>query len=183
MCRCLSVSRSCYYSWLKGALSKTEKANQDLTIKIKKIFSESRQTYGARRIKLSLSKKGIKISRRRIRYLMKAALLFCKARRKYKATTDSNHTLPIANNVLDRNFNVGSPNTHYVGDITYVPTKEGWLYFVVVIDLFSRKVVGYSMADNMRAELVNQALLNAIWQRKPSAGLIWHSDIGSQYAS
>lgn len=115
--------------------------------------------------------------------MMKAASLYCKTKRKYKATTDSNHNLPVAENILARNFTVNHANTHYVGDITYIPTNEGWLYLAVVIDLYSRKVVGYSMEDNMRAELVNKALLNAIWQRKPKAGLVWHTDRGSQYAS
>ena len=183
MCSCLSVSRSCFYSWLNSEPSNRVKENESLTAKIKKIFKDSRQTYGTRRIKQVLAKQGYKISQRRIGRLMKAAYLFCKAKRKYKATTNSNHSLPIAENILNRNFNVTCANTHYVGDITYISTSEGWLYLAVVIDLYSRKVVGYAMDDNMRSELVNKALLNAIWQRKPKVGLIWHTDRGSQYAS
>ena len=115
--------------------------------------------------------------------LMLEGNLICKTRKKFKATTDSKHKLPVAPNLLNRQFNVDKPNHCYVGDITYISTNEGWLYLATVIDLYSRKVVGWSMADNMRAELVNKALLMAIWQRKPGKGLIWHTDRGSQYAS
>tara|TARA_R110000868_G_scaffold377347_3_gene642631 strand:- start:2533 stop:2880 length:348 start_codon:yes stop_codon:yes gene_type:complete len=112
---------------------------------------------------------------------MKQAGLVCKSKRKFKATTDSNHKLPIAPNILNRNFKVDLPNKVFVGDITYIYTKQGWLYLAVVIDLFSRKVVGWAMDKNMKAKLVNDALLMAIWKRKP--GLISHTDRGSQYAS
>jgi len=123
------------------------------------------------------------VSRRRIGRLMGAAGLACKTKRKFKATTNSNHKLPIAPNHLDRQFTVQQPNQTYVGDITYIYTLEGWLYLAVVIDLYSRQVVGWSMAEHMRAKLVNDALLMAIWQRKPGKGLLWHTDRGSQYAS
>ncbi|QGP60399.1 putative transposase OrfB [Piscirickettsia salmonis] len=109
--------------------------------------------------------------------------LCCKIKRKFKVTTDSKHRLPIAKNVLDRNFSATRPNQKYVGDITYIRTQQGWLYLAVVIDLFSRKVVGWAMEDHMEASLVNDALLMALWKRKPKTGLIWHSDRGSQYAS
>ena len=114
---------------------------------------------------------------------MRQADLRCKTKRKFKSTTDSKHNLPIAPNLLNRNFEIDQPNFCYVGDITYVATNEGWLYVATVIDLYSRKIVGWSMADNMKADLVNNALLMAIWQRKPRKGLIWHTDRGSQYAS
>lgn len=114
---------------------------------------------------------------------MREADLVCKTKQKFKATTNSKHDLPIAPNQLDRQFNVHQPNQVYVGDITYIHTQEGWLYLAVVIDLYSRQVVGWSMADHMRTKLVNDALLMAIWQRKPAKGLLWHSDRGSQYAS
>ena len=123
------------------------------------------------------------MSRRRIIRLMKEANLVCKTKHKFRATTDSKHNMPVAPNLLERKFNVGEPNRYYVGDITYIPTEEGWLYLATVIDLYSRKVVGWSMSSRMRAELVNNALLMAIWQRKPPKGLIWHTDRGSQYAS
>ena len=183
MCHCLSVSRSSFYSWLASPTSNRAKEDLLFIEKIKEIFKDSLQTYGTRRIKLALAKLGYKISRRRICRLMKNASLSCRAKRKFKATTDSNHNLPVAENLLNRRFTVTKANTHYVGDITYIQTQEGWLYLAVVIDLFSRKVVGYAMENNMRAELVNRALLNAIWHRNPPAGLVWHTDRGSQYAS
>lgn len=104
-------------------------------------------------------------------------------KRKFKATTDSKHDKPVAPNLLEREFNVTTPNSVYVGDITYIPTREGWLYLAVVIDLCSRAVVGWSMDSRMKADLVNDAMLMAIWKRKPAKGLIFHSDRGSQYAS
>ena len=110
--------------------------------------------------------------------------LVAKTKKRYKInTTDSNHDLPIANNILNRDFYSGTPDTKYVGDITYIPTNEGWLYLATVIDLYSRKIVGWSMADNMKVSLVNDALSMAINTRKPAKGLIWHTDRGSQYAS
>ena len=114
---------------------------------------------------------------------MKESNLVCKTKRKFKATTDSKHNKQVSPNLLARKFNVPQANQYWVGDITYVPTGEGWLYLSTVIDLYSRKVVGWSMSNNMKAELVNNALLMALWQRKPLKGLIWHTDRGSQYAS
>jgi transposase InsO family protein len=114
---------------------------------------------------------------------MKEAGLVCKTKRKFKATTDSKHTRPIAPNVLERRFNVDKPNCYWVGDISYVPTAEGWLYLATVIDIYSRKVIGWSMADNLKADLADNALLMAIWQRKPSKDLVWHTDRGSQYCA
>lgn len=183
MCDLLGVNRSCYYKWLKASPSQLTRENQVLSNKIKDLFLDSRCTYGSRRLKNALAKMGFNVSRRRISRLMFEMSLSCKTKKKFKATTDSKHKLPIADNLLSRKFNINQPNTHYVGDITYIPTNEGWLYLAVVIDLFSRKVVGWAMENNMKAELVNKALLNAIWQRKPKAGLIWHTDRGSQYAS
>jgi putative transposase len=114
---------------------------------------------------------------------MQESSLVCKTKRKFKATTDSKHNKLVSPNLLHRQFNTTAPNLYWVGDITYIPTEEGWLYLATVIDLYSRKVVGWSMANNMKSELVNNALLMAIWQRKPLEGLVWHTDRGSQYAS
>lgn len=183
MCKILNVSRSGYYEWANNTESNKVKQDKELTTIIKIIFQEGRGTYGARRIKSILSRKGVIISRRRIIRLVKEANLVCKTKRKFKATTDSNHKLPVAPNLLARRFDVNTPNRYWVGDITYVPTEEGWLYLATVIDLYSRKIIGWSMSNRMQAELVNKALLMAIWQRKPSKGLIWHTDRGSQYAS
>jgi transposase InsO family protein len=109
--------------------------------------------------------------------------LSCKTKRKFRVTTDSKHNFPVVENLLNRQFTVGKPDQCYVGDITYIPTQEDWMYLAVVIDLFSRNVVGWSMAKHMKIKLVNDALLMAIWQRKPKSGLLWHTDRGSQYAS
>ena len=114
---------------------------------------------------------------------MKKKGLRCKTKRKFKMTTDSNHQLPIAPNLLKRDFTAGAPDLKYVGDITYIWTQEGWLYLATVIDLFSRRLVGWSMDSRMTATLVNDALLMALWRRKPKRGLLWHTDRGSQYAS
>ncbi len=183
MCKCLEVSRSAYYDWLTLGESLRAKENKMLSKLIKEIFINGRQSYGARRIKRALFKQGFIVGNRRIGRLMKEQELFCKTKRKFRVTTDSKHQLPVSENLLAREFTVSRPDVSYVGDITYIHTESGWLYLAVVIDLFSRKVVGWSMADNMRAELVNNALLMALWTRKPKRGLLWHTDRGSQYAS
>ena len=154
-----------------------------LMAKIKKIFIEGRGCYGSRRIQAELKKSDLNLSRARVRKLMLQAGLHCKTKRKFKVTTDSKHDLPIAPNLLQRNFSATKPNEKYVGDITYIWTQEGWLYLAVVIDLFSRQVVGWAMDKHMQATLVNDALLMAIWRRKPKHKLLWHTDRGSQYAS
>jgi putative transposase len=183
MCRFLQVSRSAYYDWLHRAPTTTEKDDADLTGILQSEFNKSRATYGTRRLKIALLGRDRTVSRRRIGRLMREAGLACKTKRKFKATTNSKHDLPIAPNHLDRQFNVDRPHQVYVGDITYIHTREGWLYLAVVIDLYSRQVVGWSMAEHMRTKLVNDALLMAVWKRKPEKGLMWHTDRGSQYAS
>lgn len=185
MCSLLGVGSSSYYDWCKGQLARAQKQAQDrqLSDLIKGIFLQHRGCYGARRIKQALNRAGVTISRRRVSKLMKANGLVCKTKRRFRVTTDSKHTLPIAPNLLAREFSAQQPDQKYVGDMTYIWTEQGWLYLAVVIDLFSRKVVGWSMSDRMQAQLVNEALLMALWRRKPKAGLIWHTDRGSQYAS
>lgn len=185
MCRVLKVSTSSYYGWRQGreARAKAAEVTAQLSAKIKALFLSYRSCYGARRIQRALQQDGVTISRRRVSRLMKAEGLVCKVRRRVRATTDSKHTQPIADNLLARDFTAQSPDQKYVGDITYLWTDQGWLYLAVVIDLFSRKVVGWAMADHMQASLVNDALLMALWQRKPKPGLLWHTDRGSQYAS
>jgi putative transposase len=183
MCRFMGVSKSAYYGWLQRKPTRREQSDDKLMPIIQSIFAKSRATYGTRRIRQTLQRKDLPVGRRRIGRLMHAAGLACKTKRKFKATTDSKHNLPVADNLLDRQFTVQEPNQAYVGDITYIHTREGWLYLAVVIDLYSRQVVGWSMDGNMRAKLVNDALLMAIWQRKPDKGLLWHTDRGSQYAS
>ena len=183
MCRFMSVSRSAYYAWRVRPLTAIEKDDAELIEIIQTLFQKGRKNYGTRRLKKALIELNWHVSRRRIGRLMGAAGLACKTKRKFIATTNSNHKLPIAPNLLDRQFTMQQPNQAYVGDITYIYTLEGWLYLAVVIDLYSRQVVGWSMAEHMRAKLVNDALLMAVWKRKPSKGLIWHTDRGSQYAS
>ncbi len=183
MCKVLNVCRSAYYAWSHAQPSSRAQENKILTEKITVIFNQSRQTYGTRRIKRELAKECWVVSRRRIARLMAQQGLVSKARRKFKVTTDSRHTLHISPNLLNRDFSPQHPDQCYAGDITYIPTREGWLYLAVVIDLFSRRVVGWSMDSRMKAPLVNNALSMALWSRKPARGLISHTDRGSQYAS
>lgn len=179
----MKVSRSGYYEGLNSPEVAKTKQDEELIKIITPIFKEGRNTYGTRRIKKKLALQGKIMSRRRISRLMKKAVLVCKTKRKFKATTDSKHTNLISPNLLERQFKVTQANRYWVGDITSIPTQEGWLYLAVVIDLYSRQVVGWSMSNRLKAELVNKALLMAIWRRKSAKGLIWHTDRGSQYAS
>lgn len=184
MCELLAISRSSYYAWLTEDTPSVRTLEKiELMEKIKMIFIQNKCRYGSRRIRQVLLTMGYKISRRRVSKLMKSLNLCCKTKRKFKFTTDSKHNLPIAPNLLNRDFSPGKPNQIYAGDITYIPTQEGWLYLAVVIDLFSRKVIGWSMDKTMKVALVNNALSMALWKRKPGKGLIWHTDRGSQYAS
>lgn len=183
LCRFMTISRSRYYDWLNAPKTEREKENEPLLEILTMLFQKGRGTYGTRRLKKQLAALGYVVSRRRIGRLMNQAGLVCKTKKKFKATTDSKHSKPIAPNLLDRQFNASQPDRYYVGDITYIATREGWLYLAVVIDLFSRKVVGWSMDRRMKAKLVNDALLMALWKRKPAKGLLWHTDRGSQYAS
>lgn len=183
MCLALEVQRSGYYHWINALPSARAKENKQLTKIITDLFIDSRRTYGSRRLKRALYKQGFKASRRRIARLMEKAGLVCKTKKKFKVTTDSKHNLSISPNLLARQFNVNQPDTYYVGDITYIWTDEGWLYLATVIDLFSRRVVGWAMDKRIKADLVNDALLMALWRRKPKCGLVWHTDRGSQYAS
>ncbi len=183
MCRTLQVSRSGYYEFLTRPPSARRLEDDELRPLIRAAFGKGRKNYGTRKIRRDLRVQGITVSRRRIGRLMREEGLRVKTRRRFKATTNSKHDKPIAPNLLKRNFTVDAPNVAYVGDITYIPTREGWLYLAVVIDLYSRAVVGWSMDSRMKANLVNNAMTTAIWKRKPSRGLIFHSDRGSQYAS
>ena len=185
MCQVLQVARSGYYDWLSGEERRAqhELLEQQLLAQVREIFEHYRRCYGARRIRYVMQSRGIKISRRRVSQLMKRAGLVCQGKRQRKVTTDSEHALLRSPNVLSRGFEAREADVKYVGDITYLKTVEGWLYLAVVIDLFSRRVVGWAMKAHMRASLVNEALLMAIWHRKPKAGLVWHTDQGSQYAS
>lgn len=184
MCKVLKLTRSGYYAWCKRTESPRTKENKILSQQIKLIFEESRETYGSPRIHASLVTKGFQVGRQRVVRLMGKLGICVRPKRKFKATTDSDHSYPIASNVLERDFSTDEPDRSWVADMTYIWTSEGWLYLAVIIDLFSRKVVGWSMADHMRTELVLKALDAALGQRIPSqSGLVFHSDRGSQYAS
>jgi len=149
MCRFMNVSRSAYYAWLERRQMTLEKEDIELIEMIKVLFEKGRENYGTRRLKKALAGKGWHISGRRIGRLMRIAGIACKTRRKFKVTTDSKHSLPIAPNRLDRQFSATQPNQTYVGNITYIYTQEGWLYLAVVIDLYSRQVVGWSTTKKM----------------------------------
>lgn len=183
MCKVFEVNISSYYHWIKsGCVIKKE--DKQLNNLIEVIFIKGRKNYGTRRIQDKLKELyGLLVSRKRISYIMKSLGLRVNMKRRYKNTTDSNHSLPIAPNLLNRDFYASAPDTKYVGDITYISTGEGWLYLATVIDLYSRKIVGWSMDDTMKVSLVNDALNMAINYRKPPKGLLWHTDRGSQYAS
>ena len=183
MCRYLHVCRSSYYRWKHNPISKRARQDIDLTSYIKHIFTEGRATYGSRTIKHKLLQNGFIVSRRRISRLMMQAGLHCKTKQKFKRTTDSNHSFYVAPDRLKRNFNPAKPNNVWAGDITYIPTGNGFLYLATVMDLYSRKIVGWSMKNHMKAELVNNALTMALFKRKPPKGLIWHTDRGSQYCA
>jgi transposase InsO family protein len=179
-CRVLSVSRSGYYeAQRRSAKPVLCKAS----VHLKAAFMESQQSYGSRRLVTAMANQGIEIGRYKVRSLMKKAALKPVWKRKFIHTTDSKHDLPVAANVLDRQFNPAAPNLAYVSDITYIRTGAGWLYLAIVLDLYARKVVGWAMAPSMPAELVCNALNMAIQQRRPAPGLVVHSDRGSQYAS
>jgi transposase InsO family protein len=183
MCKVFEVNISSYYHWIKsGCVIKKE--DKQLNNLIEVIFIKGRKNYGTRRIQDKLKELyGLLVSRKRISDIMKSLGLRVNMKRRYKNTTDSNHSLPIAPNLLNRDFYASAPDTKYVGDITYISTGEGWLYLATVIDLYSRKIVGWSMDDTMKVSLINDALNMAIRHRKPPKGLLWHTDRGSQYAS
>lgn len=183
MCRLLGVTRSGYYGYVTRLRNKPDDpVHQEMLDAVKEVAQASDFTYGSRRMKKALNMLGYRVSRNKARRLMREADVAAKSRRKYKVTTNSNHRQPVFENRLKREFDVARPNQVYAGDITYLWTQEGWLYLAVVIDLYSRKVVGWSMSSRMKAQLVCDALMMAIWQRRPQAGLICHSDRGSQYA-
>ncbi len=184
MCQLMGVTRSGFYGYQQRERAKPDDPeHQELLHLIGKISESSKFTYGTRRIQKALNAMSYPVGRRKTRSLMREAQVFVRYRKKYKITTNSNHKKPVFENVLNRQFQTCEPNRAYVSDITYIWTHEGWLYLTVMIDLFSRKVVGWNMSSRMKADAVCRALTMAIWRRKPEPGLIVHSDRGSQYAS
>lgn len=183
MCKVLQVSRSGFYDYIGHHQGDGPDPGQvAFEAKVKEIFQASKQTYGSRRMVKELEKAGYNVGRYRVRSLMRRLALRAKTPRRYKVTTDSNHKHPVAPNRLDRQFEVATPNKVWTADITYVWTLEGWLYLAVVMDLYSRQIVGWAMDARMKVQLVIDALAMAYWRRKPSEGLLHHSDRGSQYA-
>ena len=184
MCRVLGVSRQGYYHYRRNTEARlADPEHQEMLDWMKDIAIASKYTYGRRRMKRAMNALGFPISRTKTVKLMKEAGIQVRHKKKFKVTTNSNHKLPLFENLLERQFDVEQPNQVFASDISYVWTREGWLYLAVVIDLYSRKVVGWSMSSQMTAQLVCDALTMAIWLRRPTAGLIHHSDRGSQYAS
>ena len=183
MCQVLRVSASGYYASRERPLSQREQDNQQLVDQIKKVHAASRRTYGSPRVHAELVRQGIQCNKKRVERLMRVHHIRGKQRgRRRVKTTDSTHNLSVAPNVLKRQFETDAPNRKWVADITYIPTDQGWLYLAAVLDLFSRRVVGWSMASTMHSSLVRNALRMALAARQPQAGLLHHSDRGSQYA-
>ncbi len=183
MCRALQVSSSGYHSWRRRPLSERRKDELRLIDSIEMIHQRSKQTYGSPRIHAVLTRDGETCSKDRVARLMRKHCIRAKTKKKFKATTKSKHKFPVAENLLDRNFSPEKPNQAWAGDITYLWTREGWLYLAVIIDLFSRKVVGWAMEQTLSRELALKALRMAISARQPDIGLLSHSDQGVQYAS
>ncbi len=183
MCELLGVSRSGYYAFLSCKPGQRALANKRLDVKISALFKQHKKRYGAPRITRALRAQNELCSETRVARRMTQMGLKAVAKRKFKVTTDSSHKQPIYANVVNRDFSTTAPNQKWVCDITYIPTQEGWLYVAVVIDLFSRAVIGWSMDKRMKKELVCDALMMALFRRKFPKGVIVHSDRGSQYAS
>ena len=183
MCRTLAVSKSGYYGWRVRAESMRSYQNRQLLVQIHQVYLESRRTYGSPRITDELRDLGLVCSEKRIARLMRVNDIRAKMARKFRVTTNSNHHLPVASNLLNRQFVAAGPNLVWLSDITYVWTREGWLYLAGVIDLYSRRVVGYAMGSRLDEELTLGALHQALVQRQPEPGLLHHSDQGKQYAA
>jgi len=183
LCQTLEVSPSGYYSWLKRPDSPRQKEEARLVIEIKAAHKRNRETYGPERLQTDLAEHGVQVGVHRIKRIRKENGIRCKQTKKFKATTNSNHSLPVAENLLEQNFAVEAPNHAWVTDITYVPTGEGWLYLAGHKDLFTGEIVGYAMGERMTKNLVSQSLFRAVSAKRPASGLIHHSDRGSQYCA
>jgi transposase InsO family protein len=183
-CQVLGVSASGFYAWLNRPPSQRSVANQTLIAHIHRIHWDSHKRYGSPRVCATLRAEGQRVSRRRVANLMRNNHLHAITKCRFRiSTTDSCHNLPVAANIIDRNFGALAPNQKWLTDITYISTTEGWLYLAAVLDLYSRKIVGWAMRDHLRTELPLAALTMALQQQRPPPGLIHHSDRGSQYAS
>jgi transposase InsO family protein len=183
MCKLLNVSRSGYYAWQKRPESSRSRQNRALEDKIRVLHKASHGIYGSPRVYLDLIHAGVRCGKNRVARIMRNAGIRSRTKRKFKATTNSKHNLPVAPNLLEQNFTVEAPDRVWVGDITYISTNEGWLYLAVLIDLYNREVVGWSASSRMTRQLATAALQMALGKRDPGLGLLHHTDRGSQYAS
>ena len=183
LCRTLQVSRAGFYAWQGRAPSARAQADEQLGGEIAAIHATTRQRYGSPRIHAELVERGCRTGRKRVARLMRVHGLAARCRRRFRVTTQSRHPFPIAPNVLARQFERPGPDQAWVTDITYIPTGEGWLYLAVILDLYSRFAVGWAMHDRITDDLTLDALGMALARRRPSSGLLHHSDRGSQYAS
>jgi putative transposase len=183
MCGILQVSKSGYYKWLNGKPSKRTQEEGRLEVEIKAAHKRTRETYGPERLQHELKDHGVKVGICRIRRIRKKLGIRCKQKRKFKATTDSKHALPVAENLLNQQFEATRPNEVWLSDITYIPTEEGWLYLAGHQDLFTGEIVGYAMSNRITKNLVSQSLFKAMAGKRPGPGLIHHSDRGSQYCA
>lgn len=183
MSRVVGVSRSGFYDWLKRSPSARAQEDARLKVAIKAAHRRSRETYGARRLQPELAAEGWVTGRDRIARLRREMKLRCKQKRKFKATTNSNHGLPVAENLLEQRFSPTAPNQVWVTDITYIATGEGWLYLAGIKDVFTCEMVGYAMDQRMTQDLTGRALFRAVQHKRPAVGLIHHSDRGSQYCA
>jgi len=182
MCRLLEVRRNTYYAWRRRPESRRVKEDRRLVMEIEVSHRASDRSYGSPRVHEDLQEQGLRCGRKRVARLMRENGIRAKQARRYKVTTDSDHNHPVAANLLDRQFDVDGPDRVWTADITYIRTREGWLYLAVILDLFSRRVVGWSMSNRVDGQLTLGALRMARSRRRPQVGLLHHSDRGSQYA-
>lgn len=183
LCKVMEVGRSGYYAYVQRQRERpVDRQEQALIVKVRAIHRANRQSYGSRRMAEALQAEGHTVGRHKARRLMRKAGVKVKSKKRFKVTTESRHNYPVAPNRLNREFNLQASNRAWGGDITYLWTDEGWLYLAVVIDLYSRMVVGWSLSHRVKVDLVRNALTMALWRRRPGKGLVHHSDRGSQYA-
>jgi len=183
LCRVLEVTTSGYYAWVKRPLTIRQREEMRLELEIRAAHKRTRQTYGSERLQRDLADKGVVVGVHRIKRIRRKLDLRCRQKRRFKATTDSRHSLPVAENLLDQKFEASAPNQIWLSDITYIPTGEGWLYLAGHKDLFTGEVVGYAMAERMTKNLIIHSLMRAVTAKRPAAGLLHHSDRGSQYCA
>jgi transposase InsO family protein len=183
MCKVLEVSRSSYYKRKRKSKGKRARENKQLVEMIREVFNESKERYGSPRITAELKRRGIECNKKRIARLMNKHGIAARIFRKYRNTTNSNHGREKSQNILGREFNRQRANEVWTGDITYISTEEGWLYLAAVIDIYSRKVIGWQLDKNLNSDLVERALRNALLDRRVDNGIIFHSDQGIQYTS